>query len=188
MRELASDAILEAAEQVFGEVGHEARMEVIASRAGVAVGTLYNHFRDRDALVDALFEHRRAALLARVEAAITESESTPFRARLVLVLEAVLTSTAPNARFRQLFLQAELRKPSKQAMLEHLSATFAPLMAQGRRENLLRSDPHELQAAFLFSLLHTAVLMSYDFPERLPRERVAEIVCDQFVDGACSAK
>jgi len=54
LREEANRAILTAAEEVFSEEGLGARMEQIAARAGVAVGTLYNHFQDRGALVNAL--------------------------------------------------------------------------------------------------------------------------------------
>ena len=55
LREETVSAILEAAEHEFASDGlHAARMERIAARAGVAVGTLYNHFDDREALVLAL--------------------------------------------------------------------------------------------------------------------------------------
>ena len=52
-------AILEAAEEAFGQSGlNGARMDDIAARAGVSVGTLYNHFSDRDALLKALIVQR----------------------------------------------------------------------------------------------------------------------------------
>src|SRR5262249_22687500 len=126
LRELAADTILEAAEQVFAELGPAAGMDAIATRAGVAVGTLYNHFRDRDALVDALFEARAVALVARVRDEIDASTGVEFRPRLLRVLEAVMASTSPNPRFRQVFLQAELRKPRKSAVLERLRGALAP--------------------------------------------------------------
>jgi AcrR family transcriptional regulator len=47
LREEAARAILAAAEEVFATDGLQARMERIAEQAGVAVGTLYNHFEDR---------------------------------------------------------------------------------------------------------------------------------------------
>src|SRR5256885_16022082 len=57
--------ILEAAEEVFGKNGlSAARMEDIAGGGGVSVGTLYNHFHDRDALLRALIVTRREGALA----------------------------------------------------------------------------------------------------------------------------
>jgi AcrR family transcriptional regulator len=46
--------ILEAAREVLAESGPEASMEGIASRAGVGVGTIYRHYANKDALIDAL--------------------------------------------------------------------------------------------------------------------------------------
>ncbi len=71
LRDETGRAILAAAEAVFAEDGlHDARMERIASRAGVAVGTLYNHFEDKDALVRSLVRSSRQALLDRVDGAV----------------------------------------------------------------------------------------------------------------------
>ena len=47
--------MLVAAEDVFAEAGlAKAHVEDIARRAGVAVGTLYNYYKDRDALLAAV--------------------------------------------------------------------------------------------------------------------------------------
>ena len=50
------DRILEVARQVFAERGHDASMDEIAKRAGVGPGTLYRHFPNRDALLDAIMQ------------------------------------------------------------------------------------------------------------------------------------
>ena len=97
LREFTADAILEAAEEVFAQSGLEAGMDAIAQRAGLAVGTLYNHFRDRDALVDALFEARSSAFVQRVQVAVQESEALSVRARLLRALEAMVSASSPNA-------------------------------------------------------------------------------------------
>src|ERR1700750_1500671 len=150
LRELTADAILEAAEQVFGELGPAAGMDAIAAKAGVAVGTLYNHFRDRDALVDALREARLHAILEGVKREIAESEGEQFRARVLRVLEAFVASTSTNPRFRQVFLQAEARKPRKGDVMERMRSALAPLIEQGQHEGALRrSDSHALLSAFL---------------------------------------
>ncbi|MFC7717852.1 TetR/AcrR family transcriptional regulator [Nonomuraea recticatena] len=56
------DKLLVAATQVFGERGIDAPLEEIARRAGVSIGTLYNHFPTRQAFFDAIFPERLAAL------------------------------------------------------------------------------------------------------------------------------
>lgn len=64
------DKLLVAATQVFGERGLDAPLEEIARRAGVSIGTLYNHFPTREAFFDAIFPERLAAL-DRIAAAAT---------------------------------------------------------------------------------------------------------------------
>src|SRR3954453_22677342 len=82
-REQSNQAMLAAAEQVFAEQGlHGASMQQIAERAGVAVGTLYNHFKDREALLDALRAQRRLELLGRIDRGHAELQKEPFRVQL----------------------------------------------------------------------------------------------------------
>lgn len=56
------DSLLAAAGQLFAERGLDAPLEEIARRAGVSIGTLYNHFATREAFFDALLPERLAAI------------------------------------------------------------------------------------------------------------------------------
>jgi AcrR family transcriptional regulator len=49
------EKVLEAARQAFAEGGESTALEEIARRAGVGIGTLYRHFPNRQALVEALY-------------------------------------------------------------------------------------------------------------------------------------
>ena len=42
----------------FGEMGLECQMEDVARSAGVGVGTVYRHFPNKEALIEALIERR----------------------------------------------------------------------------------------------------------------------------------
>lgn len=64
------DAILVAAEQLFGARGIEAvSIDEIAEAADIAKGTVYNHFEDKDALAAEIAAQARADGEARVAAA-----------------------------------------------------------------------------------------------------------------------
>ena len=64
MRDSSRRAILDAAAQVFGEIGpHLATTAVIAQRAGVAKGLVFAHFATKDALLEAVIESRLIAAL-----------------------------------------------------------------------------------------------------------------------------
>ena len=52
------DALLRAAEEIFtARAAADVTVEEIAGRAGVAVGSIYNHFGSKEALYAALLEH-----------------------------------------------------------------------------------------------------------------------------------
>src|SRR6188472_2566436 len=91
IRETTVQAILSAAEEIFADEGfHAARMGAIAAKAGVSVGTVYNHFEDRDALLGGLLVSHRAELIERIDRAIEEGASRPLRERLRGIVSAFL--------------------------------------------------------------------------------------------------
>ena len=51
------DRLLDVAAQAFAECGIDASLEGIAKCAGVGIGTLYRHYPNRDALVEAVYRH-----------------------------------------------------------------------------------------------------------------------------------
>jgi AcrR family transcriptional regulator len=58
------EKLLAAAAQAFAEEGDDVALESVAARAGVGVGTLYRHFPNRDALVEAAYRHEVDAVCA----------------------------------------------------------------------------------------------------------------------------
>ncbi len=75
LRETTRDAILDAAARTFNAGGAGAvRMEDIAAGAGIAVGTLYNYFKDRQTLVASLLQSRTQRLLDALDAAAAAAE------------------------------------------------------------------------------------------------------------------
>jgi AcrR family transcriptional regulator len=62
--------VLEAARVLVAREGAEVRMDAIAARAGVAVGTLYRHFATKEALVAAIVDDSVDTLADRAEQAL----------------------------------------------------------------------------------------------------------------------
>ena len=61
------ERVIEAAREVLAELGTDATVEQIASRAGVGVGTVYRHFPTKDALVDELVTQIIDTLIASAD-------------------------------------------------------------------------------------------------------------------------
>lgn len=69
--------LLVAAAAVLGEQGLDAPLEEVARRAGVSIGTLYNHFADRAALVTAILPEQLSPLTPLGEKALADPD--PWR-------------------------------------------------------------------------------------------------------------
>jgi AcrR family transcriptional regulator len=67
--------VLDAARDVLSKDGTDATMELIASRAGVGVGTVYRHFPNKEALVDALVVAIYEQLIAAAKTALSRGGS-----------------------------------------------------------------------------------------------------------------
>jgi len=171
-------AILAAAEEVFASKGlHAAHMGEIAALAGVAVGTLYNHFADRDALLAGLLEARRAELMARIDEALEAgtgaggarrpSTRLGFRDRLRAFLHAVLAHKEAHRRFFQILMQGEIVRyqetfPSAchvpSATMHEMFTRLDKLMKQGVREKALRPDIVDLAPVLLMGMVRAVMI------------------------------
>ena len=68
------DAVLEAARQAFAEEGCTCQMDDIARTAGVGVGTVYRHFPNKEALLDALIATRFEVLAEETAKALERDD------------------------------------------------------------------------------------------------------------------
>jgi AcrR family transcriptional regulator len=109
-REIAS-TIANAAEEVFAAEGlHAAHVEHIARRAGVAVGTLYNYYKDRDALLAALLRTRREELFAELDAALREAGGRSLREQLLAFAGAHVRFLRTHRTFCRILFEGELSR------------------------------------------------------------------------------
>ena len=67
--------VLEVARAAFAECGCDLPMEELARRAGVGVGTVYRHFPNKDALLDALLLDQLTAIVARTREALERDDA-----------------------------------------------------------------------------------------------------------------
>lgn len=187
MRATVADAILDAALAVASEHGVEAATAAaIAARAGVAVGTLYNYFPDRDGIFAALFTQRRAALAPRITAAAEAVAGLPFAPRLRGFVDALLTIFEDQRAFLRLAITAA------DAGLARAKATgpqLLPLLEQAF-EDIVRAGASArrfpaAQAPALARMLLGAVkgLALWRIAEGEPMAGDGPLVCDAWLGG-----
>jgi AcrR family transcriptional regulator len=162
LREQTQMAILDAAERTITEEGTaHARIDAIAAAAGVSVGTLYNHFADRDALVAAVIQDRRRELSARASQLIAEP-NVRFEAKLHAFFELYAQAGAKHRGFFGVVMgeQGGLRAWHCQRD-EAMVAWFAlsrELLLQGVREGVLSGEGLDVYTTLLTGLIRTAVI------------------------------
>lgn len=97
-------AILDAAERVFAEHGfHVARIQDVAREARIAVGTVYNHFDEKEDLLRDLLEERTEQMVVRL--APLPSDPEPFEERLTARLARVLSYVEEHRGFVRLAIE-----------------------------------------------------------------------------------
>ena len=152
------DAILDAAEALFDERGvHAARIQDIAGRAGVAVGTVYNHFEQKEDIVRALMLRHLpvvAALLApRAEDPADWAGS--FRARMGRVHGYV----AGHRHFFRMACELGMLGPTAPRMAVDVvnpAHLIEEMIATGVAQGALAGDPVQL-TRFLFGAIRGLV-------------------------------
>lgn len=90
--------ILDAAVKVFAEEGyHNARISAIADKAGVATGSVYLYYENKEAIVLAIFDHIWGRLAEGFQSAIKRTDLTPVQkldAAIDLVFELFILNPA----------------------------------------------------------------------------------------------
>jgi AcrR family transcriptional regulator len=167
-KETTLQTVLSAAEEVFADAGlHDAHMGEIAERAGVAVGTLYNHFADREALLAGLAEARFKEMIADMDVALKATAEQPFEPRVRGLVVAMLTYYERHWKFMQIFLQGETGRyqrtfPTLVEAMRHkmreVRTRVEKLIAQGVREKAIRAEASDLAAFFLIGMLRSLVM------------------------------
>jgi TetR/AcrR family fatty acid metabolism transcriptional regulator len=184
------DLILEAAIEVFAEKGfHHARIADIARRAGVADGTIYLYFRNKDDVLLTIFEEKMGILIAGVRDALAGVADPLEKVRIFALYH-----------FRQVrdhralaeVLQIELRLSNKflkeyrpEKLWEYLGV-FAGIVREGQESGVIRPelDPFVLMWAFFGAM--DEIAMQWVLSKRRDKfslEATAETVADVFIRG-----
>ena len=139
------ERILTAAVKVFARSGfYNAKVSEVASEAGVADGTIYLYFKNKDDLLISAFEDRMQMLNNRLRQELTQSSGTAVdKLRRCMELHLLIAIEAPDLAE---FITVELRQSSK-FIKEYDNRKFGEYLGivvdvieQGRVEGTIRDD------------------------------------------------
>jgi AcrR family transcriptional regulator len=152
------DRLIEAARAAFAEEGIDVKVEAIARRAGVGVGTLYRRFPGKEQLVGAILEERVAELLLMLRG--TPAKTDPVVA-LGMFLEAVIRMQAEDRGVLRLLAQT-LGPAAYPDNIDDLYEAIWRLIRRGQRSGQLRADVKKDDVPALLRMVNAAVSPSDD--------------------------
>ncbi len=126
--------LLQAAEEVFTELGVQAPLEAVSRRAGVGRATLFRNFPDRRTLVLALLERG----VDNIAAEATRLEGAPDA--LLQLLHYVLGRVRVRAPLIEYWQTVGRGQPEIEAAMTRLVTIFEPIVQRAVVERRCRAD------------------------------------------------
>jgi TetR/AcrR family fatty acid metabolism transcriptional regulator len=183
------ERILRAATRVFAKKGFYAtRVSEVAKAAGVADGTIYLYFKNKDDLLVCLFEDRLGLLLQTLERELARRPTPEARLRCVIEMQLGLLE---GERDLAEVITVNLRQSTK--LMKQYAApkfvlyldTIASAVADGQKQGAFRDDvsPHVVARAIFGAL--DGVTMTWALGKADPGglSRAAAQVADVFLRG-----
>ena len=146
-------------------------MPLIAKQSGVAIGTLYIYFKNKDDLIHALYKEVKKRFGATIF--IGFSPELPVEEGFRVIWENSLRYTVSNFS-EQVFLQQFIASPYKRedqamAVARPVMAPLAQLLERGQRQGLLKTDTELLMPSLLFGFVTQIAAHIHDKPQRLTK-------------------
>ena len=192
VQEYRIHSIQEAAMRVIARKGMSAAtMQEIAKEAGVAKGTIYLYFRDRDELVEKTFETALAELMRRTDLALESDGTMPEKIRRLLATK--IAFFMENREFFRLYMTLRFPEGSPQQQRRQKRTChsqyrgriekFAGVLKQAMDAGEIRPmDPHRLALFFIEGT--NAIVIERVLEENPPaQETDVEFLSSVILDG-----
>ena len=172
------DAILLAAAHILKTEGFErATTNRIAERAGVSIGSLYQYFPNKGAVVAALRERHHDWFEGCLQAEIARAASLPLRGAVRSIVELSIALHAVDVPLHNALTERHAFTPEDDAAFRRL----AQRQLEENRDTLRPLDPE--MASYVLVRTHQALVhrTAHEEPERLADPRFAEEVTELLV-------
>lgn len=144
------DRLLEAASGLFAARGVDAPLEEVARRAGVSIGTLYNHFPNRGALLDAVLPDRLAELDRLAAQAVADPD--PWRG-FTGFLDGMFAMQARDRTVNEAITRSPASPVGVAAECGRAGGVVESIVERARTAGVLRADFGPADLAILISAM-----------------------------------
>jgi AcrR family transcriptional regulator len=185
------EAVLESTARVLVECGYAGtNTNLVAERAGVSIGSLYQYFPNKDSLIAALHERHGREMRAVVETMLATDRPRDLRGHLAVLVHAMLAAHQVEPELHRLLEQEFLsfdvpynQNPADQSIFRHVRQ----LLENHRHE----VAPRDLDLATwmalktMQALVHAAVITP---PPRHATPIVEQAIVDMLAGYICQAE
>jgi AcrR family transcriptional regulator len=164
------ERLIEVAADSFRQLGPNVSLEEVAKRAGVGIGTLYRHFPNRQALLEAVYQDQVAGHCARGRELL--ATTSPAEA-LPLWLHSLLIHNLSTRGLKEALMAGEV-SPRTSECKANMHGVGGELLARAQEAGAVRRD---IEITDLLRLVHSIALMVEPGAEGAARaERVFEVM------------
>lgn len=168
------DKILQAALALFTERGfHNTPTSLIAKEAGVATGTLFHHFKNKDELVNTLYLEVKTKLVTALKDDFVAGDSTEEKLKSTWVNGVHWGIMHPKEfQFIMQFANSPfISKLTKEQAMNQYEA-ISDLFEEAMEEDLIKSDYPEFVADYFEGVFNLAVSHFRKHPEEISEENL----------------
>lgn len=158
------EAIFQAALKVVLKEGYAGlKMKDVAAEAGMATGTLYIYFTNKEELINELFVHLKTAKTQRLMAAYDPADPFPVTFKKLWISYLDITLSEPE---RTIFIEQFARSPylteASRKVSDQLLKPIADILDWGIRQHLVQDLPTELLISQLLGPVYEMVKLHHD--------------------------
>ncbi|MCX7823453.1 MAG: TetR family transcriptional regulator [Syntrophobacterales bacterium] len=187
------EKILDAAVKVFAKKGfYQSRVSDIAREAGVADGTIYIYFKNKDDILISIFEEKMRIAISIFQQELAQGENALSKLRRFVHVHLDLFRQNPEL---AAVLQVELRQSSrfmkeyKKVELKRFLDLIGDIVKQGQEEGFFRKDlPVSLVKRFVFGALDEIISTWVSSGGKFNLMDYADALSDLFIRGLGTVK
>jgi AcrR family transcriptional regulator len=158
------EAILQATTHILVEEGYDkANTNRIAERAGISIGSLYQYFPNKEALMTALMEQHAQEMAELVETKLDRLFDSPLEIAIPEIITAVVAAHAINPRLHQV-LSDEIPRSERSPQMQQANERITELLRAYLERWRDRIQPQNIDLTVFIlsrtvdSLCHAAVI------------------------------
>jgi AcrR family transcriptional regulator len=146
-----------AAAELFAERGADVPLDEVARRAGVSIGTLYNHFPNRGALLDAVLPDWAAEVDRIAEAGLADSD--PWRG-FAGFMEGLFVMQARNRSMNDAIARTPVGPVDVAAECGRTGGVLESVVSRAREAGVLRPDFGAADLGTMIGAMSKVIAMS----------------------------